>query len=117
MMPVAPVWAKARLRAQGGLVWQMRGRKSGRSRQQGIKEQCVQAFLNPKVKNPDYKTYQTCHGQFEKFFFGALRQIIFIEGLWKKVFAAFGSRIFCLETRHFHDFAKRNRENGASLKI
>jgi len=38
-------------------------------------------------------------------------------GLCKKVFAAFGGRIFFCETHHFRDFAKRNRENDVSHKI
>jgi hypothetical protein len=36
--------------------------------------------------------------------------------LCKKSFAAYGGRIFFWETRHFHDFAKRNRENDVSPK-
>jgi hypothetical protein len=36
--------------------------------------------------------------------------------LCEKAFAACGGRILFLETPHFRDFAKRNRENEASLK-
>jgi len=39
----------------------------------------------------------------------------FILGLCKKVFAAFGGRIFSLDTHHFRNFAKRNCENDAYL--
>ncbi|MFZ4428106.1 MAG: hypothetical protein ACOYOO_13180 [Saprospiraceae bacterium] len=35
----------------------------------------------------------------------------------QKYFAACGGRIFFSETRHFHGFASRNRENDVSLKI
>ncbi|MFZ4426211.1 MAG: hypothetical protein ACOYOO_03560 [Saprospiraceae bacterium] len=37
-------------------------------------------------------------------------------GVVQKVFAACGGSIYFLETRHFRDFASRNRENDVSLK-
>ena len=52
-----------------------------------------------------------------KTLFAALRAKVCFEGLCKKSFAAFCGRIFFCETHHFHDFAKRNRENDVSHKI
>jgi len=38
-------------------------------------------------------------------------------GLWKKVFAACGGRIFFGWRLVFHDFAKRNHEKQVSIQI
>jgi hypothetical protein len=42
-----------------------------------------------------------------------------IKSLWlcKKVFAACGGRIFFLNRRVFHDFAKQNHEKHVGLKL
>ena len=47
----------------------------------------------------------------------ALRAELCFEGLCKKVFAAFGGRIFFGWRLVFHDFASRNHEKQVSIQI